>query len=79
MICKHYVPQVSTRDCSHSEWSDEDDNEDGQTNNDQEECPDRESNGYTTDEQGLENVSLLNEAGLTDAEGTYCYDLSNYN
>ncbi|XP_026481345.1 Ca(2+)/calmodulin-responsive adenylate cyclase-like [Ctenocephalides felis] len=60
--------QVSTRDCSHSEWSDDEENEDGNTNNEQE-CPDRESNGYTTDEQGLENVSLLNEAGLTDAEG----------
>lgn len=60
--------KVSTRDCSHSEWSDDEENEDGNTNNEQE-CPDRESNGYTTDEQGLENVSLLNEAGLTDAEG----------
>lgn len=28
-----------------------------------------ESNGYTTDEPALENISLLNEAGLTDAEG----------
>lgn len=27
-----------------------------------------ESTGYITDEQGLENLSLLNEAGLTDAE-----------
>lgn len=28
-----------------------------------------ESTGYITDEPGLENLSLLNEAGLTDAEG----------
>lgn len=28
-----------------------------------------ESTGYITDEPGLENISLLNEAGLTDAEG----------
>lgn len=28
-----------------------------------------ESCGYITDEPGLENLSLLNEAGLTDAEG----------
>lgn len=27
-----------------------------------------ESTGYITDEPGLENLSLLNEAGLTDAE-----------
>lgn len=30
---------------------------------------DRESTGYTTDDPALENISMLNETGLTDAEG----------
>jgi len=30
---------------------------------------DRESTGYTTDDPALENISMINEAGLTDAEG----------
>lgn len=38
-----------------------------------------ESTGYITDEQGLENVSLLNEAGLTDAEGALSDVNSLYN
>lgn len=41
-----------------SEWSDDDDEAKGGV----------ESTGYITDEPGLENLSLLNEAGLTDAE-----------
>lgn len=38
-----------------------------------------ESTGYITDEQGLENLSLLNEAGLTDAEGALSDVNSLYN
>lgn len=38
-----------------------------------------ESTGYITDEQGLENVSLLNEAGLTDAEAALSDVNSLYN
>lgn len=38
-----------------------------------------ESTGYITDEPGLENVSLLNEAGLTDAEGALSDVNSLYN
>lgn len=38
-----------------------------------------ESTGYLTDEPGLENVSLLNEAGLTDAEGALSDVNSLYN
>lgn len=38
-----------------------------------------ESAGYITDEQGLENISLLNEAGLTDAEGALSDVNSLYN
>ena len=30
---------------------------------------DVESTGYTTDDAALENLSLYNDAGLTDAEG----------
>lgn len=30
---------------------------------------DRESTGYTTDDPALENISMINETGLTDAEG----------
>lgn len=30
---------------------------------------DAESTGYTTDDPALENISVLNDAGLTDAEG----------
>lgn len=38
-----------------------------------------ESTGYITDEPGLENISLLNEAGLTDAEGALSDVNSLYN
>lgn len=38
-----------------------------------------ESTGYLTDDPGLENVSLLNEAGLTDAEGALSDVNSLYN
>ncbi|KAK6618435.1 hypothetical protein RUM43_013628 [Polyplax serrata] len=50
---------------SQSEWSEEDDNEGGAS---EPLLPDRESTGYTTDDPALENLSMLNEAGLTDAE-----------
>lgn len=30
---------------------------------------DRDSTGYTTDDPALENISMIHEAGLTDAEG----------
>ncbi|KAG8227926.1 hypothetical protein J437_LFUL008738, partial [Ladona fulva] len=51
---------------SQSEWSDEED-EDGAASEPL--LADRESTGYTTDDPALENVSMLNETGLTDAEG----------
>lgn len=36
---------------------------------------DVESTGYTTDDAGLENLSVFNDAGLTDAEGIIIYSL----
>lgn len=59
---------------SQSEWSEEDENEGGAS---EPLLADRESTGYTTDDPALENLSMLNEAGLTDAEGEVTYvDLS---
>lgn len=55
---------------SQSEWSDDDCRE---------EATGAESTGYITDEPGLENISLLNEAGLTDAEGALSDVNSLYN
>ncbi|XP_059470227.1 Ca(2+)/calmodulin-responsive adenylate cyclase isoform X2 [Neocloeon triangulifer] len=49
-----------------SEWSEDDDEENAAS---EPLLNDRESTGYTTDDGMLENVSMLNEAGLTDAEG----------
>lgn len=54
---------------SQSEWSED-------------ECRDEaapESTGYITDDPALENLSLLNEAGLTDAEGALSDVNSLYN
>lgn len=34
---------------------------------------DVESTGYTTDDAGLENLSVFNDAGLTDAEGVFYF------
>jgi adenylate cyclase 1 len=55
---------------SQSEWSED-------------ECKDEgggcESTGYITDDPALENLSLLNEAGLTDAEGALSDVNSLYN
>ncbi|XP_063703935.1 Ca(2+)/calmodulin-responsive adenylate cyclase isoform X3 [Culicoides brevitarsis] len=56
---------------SQSEWSDDEIREEATGG--------AESTGYITDEQGLENVSLLNEAGLTDAEGALSDVNSLYN
>lgn len=47
---------------SQSEWSDEQDSEEEEQQQD-------EQDGYTTDDPALENVSMINENGLTDAEG----------
>lgn len=49
---------------SQSEWSED---EDGGASEPL--LNDRESTGYTTDDPALENVSMMNETGLTDAEG----------
>ncbi|CAK1545295.1 unnamed protein product [Leptosia nina] len=48
---------------SQSEWSSSCSEGEGEG-----ECGQPESTGYTTDDPALENVSMLNEAGLTDAE-----------
>ncbi|XP_068141080.1 Ca(2+)/calmodulin-responsive adenylate cyclase isoform X1 [Drosophila tropicalis] len=56
---------------SQSEWSDDDGREEATGG--------AESTGYITDEPGLENISLLNEAGLTDAEGALSDVNSLYN
>lgn len=64
---------LENRDCgagaaaaegSVSEWSED---EDGGASEPL--LNDRESTGYTTDDPALENISMLNETGLTDAEG----------
>lgn len=52
---------------SQSEWSEEEEEEENAASEPL--LADRESTGYTTDDAALENVSMLNEAGLTDAEG----------
>jgi len=56
---------------SQSEWSEDDDDDDDDDEGAASEplLADRESTGYTTDDPALENVSMLNETGLTDAEG----------
>lgn len=51
---------------SQSEWS-----EDDELGASEPLLNDRESTGYTTDDPALENISMLNETGLTDAEGMY--------
>uniref|UniRef100_A0A182T6J1 Uncharacterized protein n=1 Tax=Anopheles maculatus TaxID=74869 RepID=A0A182T6J1_9DIPT len=56
---------------SQSEWSDDECREEATGG--------AESTGYITDEPGLENISLLNEAGLTDAEGALSDVNSLYN
>lgn len=75
---------VGTGETSQSEWSETEDeegmlsepllggdNEDGEHEDvDDHDGSDRESGGYTTDDGALENMSLMHDAGLTDAEGT---------
>lgn len=53
---------------SQSEWSED---EDGGASEPL--LNDRESTGYTTDDPALENISMINETGLTDAEGFFVY------
>ncbi|KAJ8934999.1 hypothetical protein NQ314_013071 [Rhamnusium bicolor] len=59
---------------SASEWSED---EDGGASEPL--LNDRESTGYTTDDPALENISMLNETGLTDAEGALSDVNSAYN
>ncbi|XP_018896468.2 adenylate cyclase type 1 isoform X1 [Bemisia tabaci] len=66
---------------SQSEWSDEDDDDEDNDSDDGDDADDdenaasepllndRESTGYTTDDPALENISMILETGLTDAEG----------
>jgi adenylate cyclase 1 len=56
--------QPAAAEGSQSEWSED---EDGGASEPL--LNDRESTGYTTDDPALENISMLNETGLTDAEG----------
>nr|XP_022918465.1 Ca(2+)/calmodulin-responsive adenylate cyclase isoform X6 [Onthophagus taurus] len=60
---------------SQSEWS-EDDEAEGAS---EPLLNDRESTGYTTDDPALENISMINETGLTDAEGALSDVNSAYN
>ncbi|XP_044734406.1 Ca(2+)/calmodulin-responsive adenylate cyclase isoform X3 [Chrysoperla carnea] len=60
---------------SQSEWSEDDD--EGAASEPL--LADRESTGYTTDDPALENISMLNETGLTDAEGALSDVNSVYN
>nr|XP_015838788.1 PREDICTED: Ca(2+)/calmodulin-responsive adenylate cyclase isoform X11 [Tribolium castaneum] len=59
---------------SQSEWSED---EDGGASEPL--LNDRESTGYTTDDPALENISMINETGLTDAEGALSDVNSAYN
>ena len=62
------LKDVDGNETSQSEWSEEDDG--GAS----EPLLDRESTGgYTTDDAALEHASVMNDAGLTDAEGNYIY------
>ncbi|XP_066145642.1 adenylate cyclase type 1 isoform X2 [Euwallacea fornicatus] len=65
---------LATAEGSVSEWSED---EDGGASEPL--LNDRESTGYTTDDPALENVSMINEAGLTDAEGALSDVNSAYN
>lgn len=68
------LDKLEKEDCSQSEWSDEED-----AGASEPLLNDRESTGYTTDDPALENISMLNEAGLTDAEGALSDVNSAYN
>lgn len=56
--------QAAAAEGSQSEWSED---EDGGASEPL--LNDRESTGYTTDDPALENISMIHETGLTDAEG----------
>lgn len=58
--------QAPNNEGSQSEWS-----EDEEGGASEPLLNDRESTGYTTDDPALENISMIHEAGLTDAEGNY--------
>ncbi|XP_042229149.1 adenylate cyclase type 1-like isoform X2 [Homarus americanus] len=58
---------------SQSEWSEDDDGAASEP------LLDQESTGYTTDDPALEQVSMMNDAGLTDAEGALSDVNSIYN
>ncbi|KAL1498283.1 hypothetical protein ABEB36_009104 [Hypothenemus hampei] len=68
------VAATATAEESVSEWSED---EDGGASEPL--LNDRESTGYTTDDPALENISMINEAGLTDAEGALSDVNSAYN
>ena len=58
---------------SQSEWS-----EDEEGGASEPLLNDRESTGYTTDDPALENISMINETGLTDAEGKFIHETRNF-
>lgn len=63
--CDNNDPAVTNAtEGSQSEWS-----EDEEGGASEPLLNDRESTGYTTDDPALENISMINETGLTDAEG----------
>ncbi|XP_017782310.1 PREDICTED: Ca(2+)/calmodulin-responsive adenylate cyclase-like, partial [Nicrophorus vespilloides] len=66
--------QLGPAEVSQSEWS-----EDEEGGASEPLLNDRESTGYTTDDPALENISMLNETGLTDAEGALSDVNSAYN
>lgn len=61
--------RVDCNNHSQSEWSDEEEEDDEEGGASEPLLNDRESTGYTTDDPALENISMMNETGLTDAEG----------
>lgn len=60
------VENRSNPEGSQSEWS-----EDEEGGASEPLLNDRESTGYTTDDPALENISMIHETGLTDAEGNW--------
>ncbi|XP_045121665.1 adenylate cyclase type 1-like isoform X14 [Portunus trituberculatus] len=68
------VPSIGDGgETSQSEWSEDDDGAASEP------LLDQESTGYTTDDPALEQVSMINDAGLTDAEGALSDVNSIYN
>ncbi|KAF5272245.1 hypothetical protein FQA39_LY01327 [Lamprigera yunnana] len=68
------VINQGTNEGSQSEWS-----EDEEGGASEPLLNDRESTGYTTDDPALENISMIHETGLTDAEGALSDVNSAYN